>query len=73
MLGAEADFERLWTEELESIDMLKDWDRRGTIDFKLIEDEEEEEEEEEEEDDEEDNEKEEGVEEEEEGEEEEEE
>ena len=51
MWGAESEFERLCTEELESIDMLKDWDRSGTIDFKLIE------EEEEEEDDKEDNEK----------------
>ena len=45
MWGAEVDFERLWTEELESIDMLEDWDRSGTIDFKLIEEEDEEEEE----------------------------
>ena len=49
MWGAEVDFERLWTEELESIDMLEDWDRSGTIDFKLIEEEEEEDDDEEEE------------------------
>ena len=49
MWGAEVDFERLWTEELESTDMLKDWDRSGTIDFKLIEEEEEEDDDEEEE------------------------